>query len=450
MSDINENDRSGDGPSPDHPSVGPFDPIDDAIAAIGRGEMVVVVDDEDRENEGDLIMAAEFATEEKIAFIVNHSSGVICAPILDERADELDLPLMVAQNTEAMRTAFTVTVDYRHGTTTGISAADRALTIRALVDPTTAAADFARPGHIFPLRARPGGVLKRAGHTEAAIDLATMAGLKPAGVLCEIVNPDGTMARVPELIEFAKRHDLVFISIADLVRHRRSHEKLVARVAKATIPTRHGDFQAVVYESVLDGEQHVAFVLGEPSGREDVLVRVHSECLTGDIFGSLRCDCGPQLDQALATIAEKGEGVLVYLRGHEGRGIGLGHKIRAYGLQENGYDTVDANLELGLPADSREYGIGAQILVDLGISTIHLMTNNPAKYGGLHGYGLEITGRVPLHTEPTAHNIAYLRTKQERMGHLLGLGATESGGGAGGGAPADPSTVVEGVEGEPA
>jgi 3,4-dihydroxy 2-butanone 4-phosphate synthase/GTP cyclohydrolase II len=399
----------------------PFDPVEEAIAAIGRGEMVVVVDDEDRENEGDLIMAAEFATEDKIAFIVNHSSGVICCPIPDERADELDLPLMVAQNTEAMRTAFTVTVDYRQGTTTGISAADRALTLRALVDAGTTAADFARPGHIFPLRARAGGVLKRAGHTEAAVDLATMAGLKPAGVLCEIVKPDGSMARVPDLIEFCAEHDLVFISIADLVRYRRRTEKLVTRMAEATIPTDHGDFQAVVYESVLDGVQHVAFVRGEPAGGSDVLVRVHSECLTGDIFGSLRCDCGPQLDLALAKIAEAGEGVVVYLRGHEGRGIGLGHKIRAYELQQAGFDTVDANLELGLPADSREYGIGAQILVDLGITTMRLMTNNPAKYGGLDGFGLEITGREPVNIEPTPHNIAYLRTKQERMGHLLEL-----------------------------
>ncbi len=399
----------------------PFDPIEDAIAAIGRGELVVVVDDEDRENEGDLIMAAESATEQAIAFIVNHSSGVICAPLLDERADELDLPLMVAQNTEAMRTAFTITVDYRHGTTTGISAADRALTIRALVDPTTTAADFARPGHIFPLRGRPGGVLKRAGHTEAAIDLAQLAGLKPAGVLCEIVRPDGTMARVPDLIEFCSEHGLVFVSIADLIRYRRRNEKLVSRVAEATIPTLYGDFQAVVYESVLDGEQHVAFVKGNPAGSQDVLVRVHSECLTGDIFGSLRCDCGPQLELAMAAIADAGEGVLIYLRGHEGRGIGLGHKIRAYELQQAGMDTVDANLELGLPADSREYGIGAQMLVDLGVTTMRLMTNNPAKYGGLDGFGLEITGRVPSHTQPTSHNIAYLRAKQQRMGHMLDL-----------------------------
>lgn len=414
----------------------PFDSVEEAIEAIGRGEMVVVVDDEDRENEGDLIMAAEFATEEKIAFIVNHSSGVICAPITDQRADDLDLPLMVAQNTEAMRTAFTVTVDVRSGTSTGISASDRAKTIRALIDPTAESADFARPGHIFPLRARPGGVLKRAGHTEAAIDLAELAGLKPAGVLCEIVNKDGTMARVPELIEFAKTYELKFISIADLIRYRSRTEKLVTRVAEAIIPTRHGEFESVVFESVLDGEQHVAFVLGDLRSTElstsDVesgtLVRVHSECLTGDIFGSLRCDCGPQLDRALELIAEEGSGVLVYLRGHEGRGIGLAHKIRAYSLQQEGLDTVDANLELGLPADNREYGIGAQILVDLGVTNLRLLTNNPAKYGGLDGFGLEVVDRVPIQTTPTPHNIAYLKTKQERMGHLLGLEADEASG----------------------
>ena len=412
--------------SSDTAADSPFDPIEDAIAAIGRGELVVVVDDEDRENEGDLIMAASFATEEKIAFIVNHSSGVICASIPDERADALELPLMVAENTEAMRTAFTVTVDYRHGTTTGISASDRAATIRAMADTTSGPADFAKPGHIFPLRGRPGGVLKRAGHTEAAIDLARLAGLEPAGVLCEIVNQDGTMARVPDLIEFCKEHNLTFISIADLVRYRRRTEKLVTRVAEATIPTKFGDFEAVVYESNLDGEQHVAFVRGTPADSEDVLVRVHSECLTGDIFGSLRCDCGPQLDMALQAIAEADEGVVVYLRGHEGRGIGLGHKIRAYALQQDGLDTVDANLELGLPNDSREYGIGAQMLVDLGVSTMRLMTNNPSKYGGLDGFGLEITGRVPIHTEPTEHNIAYLRAKQDRMGHLLDIASGSS------------------------
>jgi 3,4-dihydroxy 2-butanone 4-phosphate synthase/GTP cyclohydrolase II len=401
---------------------GPFAPIEDAVAAIARGEMVVVVDDEDRENEGDLIMAARFATAERIAFIVNHSSGVICVAITGERADDLDLPLMVADNTDAMRTAFTVTVDYRHGTTTGISAAERAATLRAVADPATTAADYNRPGHVFPLRARPGGVLKRAGHTEAAVDLAVLAGLEPAGVLCEVVRPDGSMARLPDLTGFAAEHGLVMISIADLIRYRRRTEKLVSRVAEATIPTEHGDFTAVVYRSELDGQEHLALVRGDVRGADDVLVRVHSECLTGDIFGSLRCDCGPQLAQAMAAIAEAGRGVIVYLRGHEGRGIGLGHKIRAYRLQQEGLDTVDANLRQGLPADNREYGIGAQMLVDLGVSTMRLITNNPAKYGGLDGFGLEITERVPSHTVPTDHNIAYLRAKQERMGHLLDLG----------------------------
>jgi len=386
-----------------------------------------VVDDEDRENEGDLIMAAEFATEEKLAFFVRHTSGVICAPVTDARADELDLPLMVSMNTEAMRTAFTVTVDAVDGTTTGISASDRAQTIRALSDRSTGPSDFARPGDIFPLRARPGGVLKRAGHTEAAVDLAVLAGLEPAGVLCEVVKPDGSMARLPDLVDFAAEHGLLLISIADLIRYRRRTEKLVDRVADAILPTPHGDFEAVVYRSSLDGEQHLALVRGDLGDGHDVLVRVHSECLTGDIFGSLRCDCGPQLDQAMAAVAEEGRGVIIYLRGHEGRGVGLAHKIEAYRLQQEGLDTVDANLSQGLPADSREYGIGAQMLVDLGVVSMRLITNNPAKYGGLDGFGLEIVGRVPSHTAPTDHNIAYLRTKQDRMGHLLDLGDPHSG-----------------------
>jgi len=410
-----------------HPEQSPFDRVEDAVAAIARGEIVVVVDDEDRENEGDLIMAAECATEESLAFFVRHTSGVICAPVTDERADELQLSLMVSNNTEMMRTAFTVSVDFIQGTTTGISAADRALTIRKLADATIGAEEFARPGHIFPLRARSGGVLKRAGHTEAAVDLARMAGLSPCGVLCEIVNDDGTMARVPELTRFAREHDLRFISIADLIRYRRRNEKLVAPFAKSIIPTAHGDFTAHVYESSVDGEQHLAFTMGDVADPNGVLVRVHSECLTGDIFGSLRCDCGPQLDLALEQIAEVGQGVVVYLRGHEGRGIGLGHKIRAYGLQDQGRDTVDANLDQGLPVDSREYGIGAQILVDLGVSAMRLMTNNPAKYGGLDGFGLEIVGRVPLQPAPTSQNIAYLRTKQERMGHVLNFEPPVSG-----------------------
>ena len=394
--------------------------IDEAIAQIRAGGMVVVVDDEDRENEGDLIMAAEDVTPEAIGFFLAHTSGVICAPVEAERADELDLPLMVVANTEALRTAFTVTVDYRHGTTTGISAADRAATIKALVDPATRPTDLNRPGHIFPLRYRPGGVLKRAGHTEAAVDLARLAGKYPSGVLCEIVMPDKQeMARLPYLVGFAKEHNLPLISIADLIRYRRQHEKLVKAVSEASLPTDYGTFNARVYEGVLDGEEHLALVYGDISAEDSVLVRVHSECLTGDVFGSLRCDCGPQLHAALQTIADEGAGVVVYLRGQEGRGIGLGHKIRAYALQEEGLDTVDANVELGLPVDSREYGIGAQILVDLGITRMRLMTNNPAKYGGLEGFGLDITERVALESVPTEHNLKYLRTKREKMGHLL-------------------------------
>jgi 3,4-dihydroxy 2-butanone 4-phosphate synthase/GTP cyclohydrolase II len=396
-----------------------FAPIEDAVAAIARGEIVVVVDDEDRENEGDLIMAAEAATPETITFFVRHTSGVICAPLTGERLDELDIPLMVRDNTESHRTAFTYSVDYVHGTSTGISASDRASTIRALIDPATRPADLARPGHIFPLRYSEGGVLKRAGHTEAAVDLARLAGMDPAGVLCEIVNDDGTMARVPDLIEFCEEHGLLMITIAQLIKYRRQNEKLIRRVAEARIPTPTGDFTCYVYESLLDGEQHVAMVKGAVQGESDVLVRVHSECLTGDVFRSLRCDCGVQLDAAMAKIEEEGLGVVVYLRGHEGRGIGLGHKIRAYSLQEEGHDTVDANVELGLPVDSREYGIGAQILNDLGITTMKLMTNNPTKFGGLEGFGLEITERVGLESVPNPENIDYLRTKRERMGHLL-------------------------------
>ncbi|HET6795164.1 MAG TPA: bifunctional 3,4-dihydroxy-2-butanone-4-phosphate synthase/GTP cyclohydrolase II [Acidimicrobiales bacterium] len=398
----------------------PFADIEDAIAAIGRGEMVVVVDDEDRENEGDLIMAAEAATPEAIAFFLAHTSGLICVPMTGERLDQLDLPLMVATNTESQRTAFTVTVDYRHGTSTGISAADRARTIQSLIDPATRPNDLARPGHILPLRYRPGGVLKRAGHTEAAVDLTRAAGMYPAGVLCEIVNEDKTdMARLPDLEVFAERHRLPLISIADLIRYRRQKDKLVRRVVEARIPTQYGEFSCYAYESVLDGEQHLALVRGAVQGEDNVLVRVHSECLTGDVFGSRRCDCGPQLNAAIRRIAEEGLGVVIYLRGHEGRGIGIGHKLRAYHLQDQGRDTVDANLELGLPVDSREYGIGAQILVDLGITTMRLMTNNPAKYGGLEGFGLDIVERVPLESDPNPDNIAYLRAKRERMGHLL-------------------------------
>jgi 3,4-dihydroxy 2-butanone 4-phosphate synthase / GTP cyclohydrolase II len=397
----------------------PFTTIENAIDAIARGEAVVVVDDANRENEGDLIIAAEKTTPETMGFMVRHTSGVICMPLEGTRLDELQLPMMVAENTTAYRTAFTVSVDAKRGTTTGISAADRTTTVHSLIDPGTRPEDLARPGHIFPLRYREGGVLKRAGHTEAAVDLARLAGLSPAGVLAEVVNDDGTMARLPELERFADEHGLMLISIADLIRYRRHREKLVRRISEARIPTKYGEFTAYVFESLLDGTEHMAFVRGEVAGKSNVLVRVHSECLTGDVFGSIRCDCGLQLDLALEKVAEEGEGVIIYLRGHEGRGIGLGHKLRAYTLQDQGRDTVEANVELGFPIDSREYGIGSQILVDLGITTMRVMTNNPAKYGGLEGYGLEIVERVPLRSRPTDENIAYLRAKQEKMGHLL-------------------------------
>jgi 3,4-dihydroxy 2-butanone 4-phosphate synthase/GTP cyclohydrolase II len=395
--------------------------IEDAIGAFARGDIVVVVDDEDRENEGDLIMAAQSATPEKLAFFLAHTSGVICVPVTPERADQLELPLMVTNNTESQRTAFTVSVDSRQDTTSGISAEDRATTIRALIDPHTRPADLNRPGHIFPLRYRPGGVLKRAGHTEAAIDLAKAAGMYPAGVLCELVSEDKThMARLPEIESFAKVHELVVVSIADLIRYRRQKDKLVRLAAgPVRMPTPYGDFTGYAYESVMDNEQHLAVVKGDVAGKGPTLVRVHSECLTGDVFGSLRCDCGPQLMEAVRLIAEEGSGAIVYLRGHEGRGIGLAHKLRAYHLQEEGRDTVDANLELGLPVDNREYGIGAQILVDLGVTTMRLMTNNPAKYGGLEGFGLDIVERVPLSTHQNPENVKYLRTKRKRMGHLL-------------------------------
>ena len=398
-----------------------FASIPEAIEEIRRGRMVIVVDDADRENEGDLIMAAERVTPEAIAFIVRHTSGVICMPVIGERLDELEIPLMVAANTDSRRTAFTVSVDARKGVTTGISAADRARTITAIIDPATEPGDLSRPGHVFPLRYREGGVLKRAGHTEAAVDLARLAGLFPAGVLCETVNEDGTMARLPDLERFARTHDLKIISIADLIEHRRLHEILVTKVAEATIPTRHGEFRSIAYESVTDARTHVALVMGDVGDGRDVLTRVHSECLTGDVFGSLRCDCGGQLDRAMELIGREGRGVILYVRGHEGRAIGITHKLRAYALQDRGRDTVEANLELGFPADQRDYGIGAQILYDLGVRSMRLLTNNPEKRAGLEGHGLAITARLPLQTDPTPQNVGYLRAKREKLGHLLDL-----------------------------
>ena len=402
--------------------------IERAIADIAAGKAVVVVDDEDRENEGDLIFAAEMATPELMSFMIRYSSGYVCVPMTAHDLDRLELPLMVSANQERMRTAYTVTVDAREGVTTGISAADRATTCRLLANPSTSPYDLTRPGHVNPLRALDGGVLRRAGHTEAAVDLCRMAGLQPVGVICEIVSQkdEHGMARLDELKVFATEHDLSIISIADLIAWRRRTEKQVERVAEAKIPTAFGDFVAVGYESVLDGIDHVALVKGDIGAGDDVLVRVHSECLTGDVFGSRRCDCGPQLQAALKAVADRGRGVVLYVRGHEGRGIGLMHKLQAYQLQDTGSDTVDANLELGLPADARDYGTGAQILVDLGIKTMRLLTNNPTKRAGLEGYGLEILGREPLPVHATPENLRYLRTKRDRMGHdLPGLAAFE-------------------------
>jgi 3,4-dihydroxy 2-butanone 4-phosphate synthase/GTP cyclohydrolase II len=396
--------------------------IEQAISDIAAGRPVIVVDDEERENEGDLIFAAEKATPELLAFMVRYTSGYICVPLTEADCDRLDLPPMFHTNQDVRGTAYTVTVDAKEGVSTGISAADRAHTIRLLAAGNSVAGDFTRPGHVVPLRAKEGGVLRRPGHTEAAIDLATMAGLRPAGVLCEIVSQkdEGDMARREELEVFAAEHDLAIISIADLIDYRRRKEVQVVRVAEARIPTPHGAFRAVGYDSKLDGIEHIALVYGDIEDGEDILVRVHSECLTGDVFGSLRCDCGPQLDSAMATVAAEGRGVVLYMRGHEGRGIGLMHKLQAYQLQDDGHDTVDANLALGVPADARDYGQGAQILVDLGIKSMRLLTNNPAKRVGLDGYGLTIVDRVPLPTRPNAENLRYLRTKRDRMGHELG------------------------------
>ena len=393
-------------------------PIEKAIEDVQAGRMVIVVDDEERENEGDLIVAAEKVTPEHMAFMVKHCSGIICVPMEAERLDQLNLPLMAPDNSDTMGTAFTISVDAREGTTTGISASDRAKTVQTLIEEETKPQDLGRPGHVFPLRYTPGGVLRRAGHTEAAVDFARLAGLYPAGALCEVVNHDGTMARLPELESFAEEHGLTVVSIADLIAYRRRSEKLVHRVTEARIPTTEGSFVAVGYESD-DGRTHVALVKGQPAGKDDVLVRVHSECFTGDILGSLRCDCGTQLRESMRRIEEEGEGVVVYIRGHEGRGIGLRHKLEAYALQDGGLDTVEANIELGFSPDARDYGVGAQILVDLGISTMRLLTNNPTKRAGLEGYGLQITERVPLQSEPTEENASYLRVKRDKLGHLL-------------------------------
>jgi len=395
-----------------------MDTIDDALEALRRGDILIVVDDEDRENEGDFVMAAEKVTPAAINFITKHGRGLICLPSARERLRELELEPMVARNTAPLRTSFTVSVDAARGTTTGISAHDRAHTVRVFIDPGTAPADLARPGHVFPLEAQPGGVLQRAGHTEAAVDLCRIAGLYPAGILCEIMDDDGSMARLPKLRDLADRFDLKLVSIADLIAHRRHHEKLVRREIELDLPTRFGQFRVVAYSTSVDESLHLALVKGDLSRDTPVLVRVHSECMTGDLFHSLRCDCGEQMEAALRAIQERGSGVFLYMR-QEGRGIGLLNKLRAYRLQDEGVDTVEANGRLGFPADLRDYGIGAQILQDLGVGRMELVTNNPRKIVGLDSYGLEVTGRVPLEIRPNARNLGYLQAKKAKLGHLL-------------------------------
>jgi 3,4-dihydroxy 2-butanone 4-phosphate synthase/GTP cyclohydrolase II len=405
-------------PRPAKEPTAPFARIEDAIRDIQQGKMVIVVDDEDRENEGDLTMAAEKVTPEAINFMATHGRGLICLPIISARLDQLQIPAMVSENTSAFETAFAISVEAKHKVSTGISARDRATTVKTLLHPDTRPEDLARPGHMFPLRAREGGVLTRAGQTEAAVDLARLAGLYPAGVICEIMNPDGSMARVPQLARFARRHGLKLITIRDLIDYRMKREKFVSRLATTMLPTRHGTFRAVLYHSQVDQKHHLALVCGEIRPDRPVLVRVHSECLTGDALGSLRCDCGAQLDRAMAAIAQEGTGVLLYIR-QEGRGIGLANKLKAYELQDQGLDTVEANERLGFKPDLRDYGVGAQILVDLGVSQLRLMTNNPRKIVGLEGYGLRVVERVPLLTRPTSANLAYLQAKREKLGHLI-------------------------------
>jgi 3,4-dihydroxy 2-butanone 4-phosphate synthase / GTP cyclohydrolase II len=396
----------------------PFSTIEEAIEDIREGKMVVVCDAEDRENEGDLTMAAQFVTPDAINFMATHGRGLICLALTGERCDELGLDLMAAKNESPFQTAFTVSVEAREGITTGISAHDRAHTVQVAIDPSSRPHDLVQPGHIFPLKAKDGGVLERTGQTEAAVDLARLAGLNPSGVICEVMNDDGTMARVPDLERYCAKHGLMMVTVADLIAYRRQHDKLIERVVEAGLPTKFGDFNVVGFRSLVDDKHHVAMVKGEVAGEEDVLVRVHSECLTGDVFHSLRCDCGQQLEDALARIEQEGRGVLLYLA-QEGRGIGLLNKLRAYRLQEEGLDTVDANMKLGLPADLRDYGIGAQILVDLGLSSIRLLTNNPKKIVGLEGYGLTVTDQIPIEHAPGEHNRDYLRAKKDRLGHML-------------------------------